>query len=313
MSKGLAKISLGLPVYNGENYLARGLDSILAQTFEDFELIVSDNGSTDRTEEICRKYAEKDLRIKYFRFSKNRGATCNFNSTVDRATAPYFKWCSHDDELDSKYLEECLPLIENHSDVVLSHSKTMIIDSDSNLLHKENYPLSVSDDNPLKRFQDICVERHDCILVFGIYRTDMLRQSPMIKDYVGSDRVLLGHMALLGKIVESPKFLFSRRQHVETSTFIDQHQGRLQWFNPDLGGKLYMPNWRLFFEFLKLAGYSGGSLGQRIGIFIIALKHGVRRRKKLGEDFRQYARLSLRKSKFASWLYYSLKGLKGSR
>ena len=313
MSEGSVKISLGLPVYNGENYLVNSLDSILAQTFEDFELIISDNGSTDRTEKICREYAKKDLRIKYFRFSTNRGATKNFNSTVDRARGPFFKRCSHDDELHPRYLEECLPLIENHSNVVLSHSRTMIIDSAGVILHKENYPLNVCHDDPLKRFDDICVEGHDCILVFGIYRTEVLRKSPMIKDYVGSDRVLLGHMALLGEIVESPKYFFRRRHHIETSTFIDQRQGRLQWFNPDLAGKLYMPNWRLFFEFEKLAVDPDRPLGQRVGIFIVALKYGVRRRKYLVEDVSQYTRLLLRKSKYVSWLYYRLKGLKGSR
>ncbi len=79
-----------MSTYNGENYLARAIESILEQTFEDFELIISDNGSTDETEAICRQYAEKDARVKYFRYEANKGATYNFNSTVERASAPFF-------------------------------------------------------------------------------------------------------------------------------------------------------------------------------------------------------------------------------
>ena len=93
------RVTIGLPVYNGENYLAEAIDSILGQTFTDFELIISDNASTDRTEEICRRYAAEDDRIRYFRHDRNRGASPNYNFTVEKARGEYFKWAAHDDVL----------------------------------------------------------------------------------------------------------------------------------------------------------------------------------------------------------------------
>src|SRR4051794_3298661 len=91
------KLSIGLPVYNGENFLAHAVDSILAQDFRDFELIISDNASTDRTAEICRGYAESDPRVRYVRFETNQGGSRNFCYVFELARGEYFKWAAHDD------------------------------------------------------------------------------------------------------------------------------------------------------------------------------------------------------------------------
>ena len=93
------RVSIGLPVYNGDNYLAETLDSILAQTFTDFELIISDNGSTDRTEAICRRYAAQDHRVRYVRNPSNLGAARNYKRAFELARGEYFKWNGHDDPL----------------------------------------------------------------------------------------------------------------------------------------------------------------------------------------------------------------------
>src|SRR5688572_10868700 len=97
------RVSIGLPVYNGENYLAEAIDSILAQTFEDFELIISDNASTDRTQEICEAYAAKDGRIRYYRSEVNKGSAWNFNRVFELARGEYFKWAAHDDYIAPEY------------------------------------------------------------------------------------------------------------------------------------------------------------------------------------------------------------------
>lgn len=92
-------VSIGLPVYNGASYIREALDSLLAQTFADFELIISDNASTDATETICRDYAARDRRMRYYRQTDNRGALANFLFVLDQAVAPYFMWAAHDDLL----------------------------------------------------------------------------------------------------------------------------------------------------------------------------------------------------------------------
>lgn len=99
------KVSIGMPVYNGEKYIRDALDSLLAQTFTDFELIISDNASTDKTEDICREYVTNDCRVRYLRQSKNMGATANFQYVLNEAIGECFMWAAHDDYWESNWLE----------------------------------------------------------------------------------------------------------------------------------------------------------------------------------------------------------------
>src|SRR6185369_4346332 len=109
---GAPSVSIGLPVYNGVNYLRQALDSLLAQTFGDWELILSDNGSTDATESICREFAARDGRIRYLREPVNRGATWNFNRVFELSRAPLFRWAAHDDVCSPELLERCVAALE---------------------------------------------------------------------------------------------------------------------------------------------------------------------------------------------------------
>lgn len=99
-------ITVGLPVYNGQRYLREAIDSLLAQTCTDFELLISDNASTDSTSEICREYAAKDVRIRYIRQEQNLGAVANFQYVLDHARGRFFTWASDDDLWDEAWLEK---------------------------------------------------------------------------------------------------------------------------------------------------------------------------------------------------------------
>jgi glycosyltransferase involved in cell wall biosynthesis len=104
------KVSIGMPVYNGEKFIRSALDSLLAQTFTDFELIISDNASTDLTESICREYANKDRRIQYIRQAMNIGPVANFQFVLDAAVGDYFMWAAADDQWDLLWIERLLPI-----------------------------------------------------------------------------------------------------------------------------------------------------------------------------------------------------------
>ena len=99
------RLSIGLPVYNGEDFLAESLDSLLGQTYEDFELIISDNASTDGTADICRRYEKQDSRIRYIRQPRNLGCAPNHNVLVQYARGELFKWASHDDLYGRELIE----------------------------------------------------------------------------------------------------------------------------------------------------------------------------------------------------------------
>ena len=124
----MPRISVGMPVYNGERYVEESIKSVLAQTFDDFEFLISDNGSTDRTPEICQDFAVQDSRISYTRNEQNIGASANYNTLVQKATAPYFRWSNADDLLAPSLHEACLNVLESNPEAVLAAGKTVLID-----------------------------------------------------------------------------------------------------------------------------------------------------------------------------------------
>src|SRR5262245_35151443 len=113
------RVSVGLPVYNGERFVADAIDSILSQDFEDLELIISDNASEDATEEIARAYVEKDARARYVRNEVNVGAARNYNNLVDMARGEYFKWAAHDDQCAPGFVGRCVDVLDRDESVVL--------------------------------------------------------------------------------------------------------------------------------------------------------------------------------------------------
>ncbi len=244
----MPRLSIGLPIFNGENFAEAAIVSLVGQTQADFELIIADNASTDRTEEICRRYADKDDRIRYYRHEKNMGAAFNFNFTFDKSSGDYFKWASHDDVLAPRYLERCLDVLEKNPDVVLSHALTSIIDGQGNYLEEYTCSLRLESDKPHQRFRDLTVIRHDCFLVFGLIRRAAMEKTPRIGNYVGSDRVLLGELAIHGKFCEVPEILFSRRRHDTCSVTLQEREARVAWFDPSKAGAVTFPNWRILRE-----------------------------------------------------------------
>lgn len=247
-------VSIGMPVYNGELFLREALDSILAQTFKDFELIISDNASTDATSQICREYADKDKRIRYYCNEQNLGGAPNYNIVYNLSRGKFFKWASHDDLHAPEFIERCVEVLEQDSSVVLSYTRTVAIDEQGKFL--ESYPnkFDVCSPKPherFRRFHDRMKSFERCDPVFGMIRSSQLRMTPVIGSYVSSDMVLLGELALLGKFHEVPEDLFFRRHHPQMSVKaanID-YDTRLYWFNTNKKGKLIFPRWRLFLEY----------------------------------------------------------------
>jgi glycosyltransferase involved in cell wall biosynthesis len=244
----MPRVSIGLPIYNGENYGEVAIQSILAQTGVDFELIIADNASVDGTEEICRRYAALDERIRYFRHERNLGAAHNFNFAFAEARGEYFKWASHDDVLAPGYLAGCVDVLDRQPGVVLAHARTGIIDDEGSLVSEYDFPLRIDAPESAARFRDLSVLRHDCYLIFGMIRHQVLARTPLIGNYVGSDRVLLCELALHGTFHELPEFLFLRRQHDDSSCFLPEREERVVWFDPSKAGVITYPNWRILQE-----------------------------------------------------------------
>jgi len=281
MSNQHPRVSIGMPVYNGENYLEESLNSIVAQTFEDFELIISDNASTDRTEEICKAYAAEDRRIRYYRNEQNLGPARNYNRVFELAKGEYFKWTAHDDLLAPEYLERCVEVLDRNPELVLCYSRVIFIDEQQKQLRKSSSDLlTLSLPKPHQRFkhyQELIfskskkkrasilptetdedkIDKHPggdrWLPIFGLIRTDALSQTPLIASYVNSDMILLGQLALLGEFYEIPDYLFFYRDHAQASG--RKNNGYYEfnvWFDPNNKGrkKMVLPLWKWFAEYL---------------------------------------------------------------
>ena len=204
-------VSIGLPVYNGERFLAQALDSLLGQTLGDFELIVSDNASTDRTAEICQDYAARDARIRYIRQESNRGAVWNTNFVALQARGQYFKWASANDFCDPRMLEKCVGVLRSNADAVLCHGRTCIVDEDTDERTPFADDVSATDARPSERFKAVAGSLKLNNPICGVMRLDVLRRTPLIPLYRDGDLVLTVELALRGRIVLLPEILLYRR------------------------------------------------------------------------------------------------------
>ncbi len=248
------RVSVGLPVYNGERFVGETIESILAQTYEDFELIICDNASTDRTEAVCRGYAAADRRVHYLRNATNLGAAKNYNLTVNLASGEYFKWAAADDLIAPQYLEECVKVLDANPDVVLCHTKTRFVDEEGRHLAEHEDLMDFRARSASKRYAAYLFRRAGgWSAILGLMRLAELRQTPLHGTYIEADKVLLGELILRGQVHQVPQRLLSRRRHAQQSWQANRtREALLEWFDPLNRGKWIPPrHLKLFIESLK--------------------------------------------------------------
>jgi glycosyltransferase involved in cell wall biosynthesis len=251
MSAERPRVSIAVPVYNGQAYLRQALDSLLAQTYTDYEIIISDNASADATEAICREYVARDPRVRYVRQEQNRGAAWNFNYAFGLARGAYFRWHAHDDMVEPTYLAQCVAALDRDQRVVVAYPRTRVVDPAGSTLYTYDTPLRSDAPQPSVRFHDLICISHPCFQVFGLVRADVLRQTPLIGNYVPSDRILLARLGLLGTFYEVPEHLFISRRHPTQSVRAAKLRDRAAWFDPANAGRIVMPQFRTLYEYLK--------------------------------------------------------------
>jgi len=255
------------------------LDSILAQTFTDFELIISDNASTDQTEEICREYALRDKRIRYYRNDKNLGIARNFNRAFELSQGQYFQWTSHDDLYDQTYLEKCVEVLDNCPAVVLCHAQAQIIDGTGQFLFDEGYKLRTNSTFVGHRFGDlICASHHQHrgLEQFGVIRASALKETALFGYYAHADRVMLAKLTLIGQFHQIPEPLFFYRDHTTQSVKTISNsssqkkksffgfsgpQPPIEVWDPTKKGIIDFPEWRVFVKYFD--AIQAASLSQK--------------------------------------------------
>jgi glycosyltransferase involved in cell wall biosynthesis len=229
------RVSIGLPVYNGKKYLAEAIESLLGQSFEDFELIISDNASTDETADICSQYAQQDRRVRYIRQPHNIGLSPNHNVVLDQARGEYFKWAASDDLYGRELVERCVDVLDKCPDVILAHSWTAAVDGAGNITQAYKYPLATDSPSVPERFRSfmfgssglfeaegsggrrfIRVDNGGILRacdVYGVIRTDVVRKAARHGSYHHEDRIVVCELLLRGRFHQTPDWLYFRRDH----------------------------------------------------------------------------------------------------
>jgi glycosyltransferase involved in cell wall biosynthesis len=263
----IPRLSVGLPVYNGERYLDVAIQSILDQTYTDFELIICDNASTDRTAEIVFAHAARDARVRYHRNDSNIGGGRNANLTFTLARGELFRWAAYDDVLDPDLFERCIAILDRDPGVVLCDSVVSLIDSSGREIGQVRRPTS-AEQSPRALFRYVASFDHDCEATYGIMRAGVLAKTGLHRPYTDSDRTLLVHMALLGRFAQIPEPLFRRRIHEEASTRVHpEWRGRMIWFGEEYRDKLTLPFWRQLRHYTRIVISAPIEPGMRLWCF----------------------------------------------
>ncbi|MCG8443084.1 MAG: glycosyltransferase [Caulobacterales bacterium] len=247
-TSGTRRVAIGLPVYNGEAFLEEALQSLLGQTFTDFDLIISDNASTDRTEVICRSYAERDPRIIYVRQARNLGAGPNYRALLDHTSAELFKWAAHDDVIEPTFMEKCVAALDADPTATLAHSETAIINAQGERIDRDTRDMEdVFGTNTAKRFTNLLMTEYWCYDIFGVLRRSAMERTCGHADFQHSDGAMLVQMALQGPFARVREPLFLNRWHEAqfSRTALQDPDKILEWYDTSKSGSRKRQHWIL--------------------------------------------------------------------
>jgi glycosyltransferase involved in cell wall biosynthesis len=245
------RVSIILPVYNGENYVRYAIESVLAQTYKDFELVILDNASMDATEQLCRCYAERDDRIQYTRHARNLGASKNHILGFQMARGEYVKHIAHDDVWEPTLLEKSVKVLDDHPGAILVYPKTRLIDENGRPIEDFDPKLDFSSNRARDRIRSCVWGRHRAYPIFGLARRCAMAKTKYLQPFVDSDRVWLARLALQAPLYEIPEYLFFSRMHgMRYGSLANLPSVQLMWFDPKKTRKVVFPCVRLYFEYL---------------------------------------------------------------
>ena len=249
MAERVPRIGIGLPVYNGEQYIADAIESLQEQKFDDFEVVISDNASTDSTEDVVREAIGDDRRFRYTRLPENIGANRNFNRVFAMTNGELFKWAAHDDVLAPGFLLRCVERLDEHPQATLAHTRTSYIGSEGEdlipldrgyigvdgvverMMLDDDVTGDLQSADPAVRLNAVVNKMSVFYDIFGVGRRRAFERTLLLRSYYGADKVILAELALLGPLVRDDEVLFARRCHQGASTRSD-NSSRAAWSDP---------------------------------------------------------------------------------
>jgi glycosyltransferase involved in cell wall biosynthesis len=241
------RLTIGLPVYNGENYLAQSLEALLGQSYEDFELVISDNASTDGTADICHQYGKQDSRIRYIRQPRNIGLNPNHNFVIRQARGELFKMTSHDDLYARDLLKRCVAALDANPRAVLAHCWEAMIDPAGTVTKVLTYTVAADAAQAPERFRSMLFDGWDDY-TYGIMRTQVLLKTHLHGSHHFADRNINTELCLHGPFHMVPEYLFFRREHSGRPPLSVRARSAL--LDPRRADRLRQPTVRLYAEYI---------------------------------------------------------------
>jgi glycosyltransferase involved in cell wall biosynthesis len=279
-----ARVSVGLPVYNGARYVGQAISALCTQTFSDIEIVIGDNASTDETEAICRQYASQDPRIRYYRHDRNLGIALNHQRVFELSGGEYFRWAGANDLSAPTFIERCVDVLDHDRSVVLAYPRTMLIDQQgASTVYEDRLNLPWED--PVVRFRAVCTNVRRCNAMYGLMRAKALRQTAVHGNFVGSDVCLLAELALYGKFFEVPEVMLYRQDH-PASVYQSTHDFSRLWafYHPGVRPGRDLRVWRHLLEHFRAVRRAPLSFRERMRLRAWLVRRSITRRRRLAAE-----------------------------
>lgn len=251
MSGAAPLVSIGLPVFNGCPYVGTAIESVLTQSFADFELIIADEQSTDGTFATCLDYAARDSRIRLSQNPRRLGIYGNHNRVFELSRGRYFHWMGADDAHHPDFLQRSVAELEARPDRVVCHSAVSIIDShgDQRFVYLNALEGTRSPD-PAQRLRAIVLEDVRCNVMYGLIRRDALLRTGLHGFHHNSDRVLMGQLALMGPFAYVAECLYLNRLHKDEYSRQPRHHDAAV-HTPGASLAVGLPRWHSFLRYAQ--------------------------------------------------------------
>lgn len=280
------RVTIGLPVYNGAETIESAIRPLLAQTFTDFELLISDNASTDQTQAVVERLARQDGRIRYVRHAANIGANGNYSFVAREARGEFLKWCSASDWVAPTFLEECVATLDAHPEAILAAPRTRLWTGTPTNFEPCKGDVAILGETPFERLKEMTIRLHRNNAFNGLIRLSALRQTRLVEPYMSADMILMGHLAMLGKFVLLDSALYYRRNEVSTSTSLQTLAERLKHHYPRASARMLFQHWKQQLGWFRAGWSAPMGLGDRLQVFGYLARRFWGERIELKDDLR---------------------------
>ncbi len=287
------RVTIGMPVYNAEQYIEETIESVLAQTYGDFVLYIADNASTDKTEVICRQFCKRDPRIVYIRNPSNVGAAKNYEVCYAPAQSEFYRWQNADDPIEPRLIEACIEALDTQPDAVLAYGTANIIDAHGHLIneHRDNLTVDQSSaaDRMIACIGSIGIQNQ----MYGLIRREALAKTARMRSYVAADLNLITELSLYGKFILLSEHLFNRRMHPECSSWDRKDSDRQKNFWDPTKRKLVLQTWRSTYEYYKAVTRSPAPIKEKWSLYKYLLRFTYWRKDLMSHELNDFLKFGI--------------------